>query len=115
MSTANTKISALPAATTAVGFEVAGVQDATTKRLPLSVLHEGFHPGITALTGGGASALDGIATVGLTVPVLRTVWVSDELQDWLLLAGTTAEDGEGIVRPDDYATSTNEKIWTRVR
>ena len=71
---------------------------------------------ITALTGGGATALDGIATADGAFPTNGIVWVhvADELQGWVLLAGTDAEDAPGgIVRPDDYDGSTNARIWTR--
>lgn len=70
---------------------------------------------ITSLTGGGATALDGIATAGKT-KLLATIYVDAELQDWRLFDGTTAEDAvNGIVRPDDYNASTNAQIWKRVR
>lgn len=70
----------------------------------------------TALTGGAATALDGEATVGLTVgTTLRAAVVSGVLGWWQLQAGTDAENAAGgIVRPDDYATSTNEKVWKQV-
>jgi len=74
-----------------------------------------WYPGITGLTGGGATKLDGIVTDGKS-SLLTTIYVSSELQDWLLLSGTDAEDSAaGIVRPDDYAASTNEQVWKRIR
>ncbi len=73
-----------------------------------------FYRTITALTGG-ANALDGIPTSGLGVGVLVQILVGGLLQTWQLQAGTTAEDvGAGVVRPDDYAASTNEKVWVRL-
>ena len=70
---------------------------------------------ITALTGGGATALDGISTVGKSA-LLIEIYVADELQTWRLFTGTTAEDAaSGIVRPDDYNASTNAQIWKRLR
>ena len=73
-----------------------------------------YYKAITALTGGGTTALDGIPTVGKT-NTLVVLYVSDELQHWRLFAGTTAEDSaSGIVRPDDYNASTNAQIWKRV-
>lgn len=69
---------------------------------------------ITTLTGGGATALDGLSTVGKTKLLVLLV-ISDELQHWYLKAGTTAEDSaSGIVRPDDYNASTNAQIWLRL-
>lgn len=69
---------------------------------------------ITSLTGGGATALDGIPTVGKT-NVIVMLYVSSEVQTWRLFAGTTAEDAEnGIVRPDDYDADDNAQIWKRI-
>jgi hypothetical protein len=73
-----------------------------------------FYRTITALTGG-TDALDGIPTSGLGVGVLVQILIGGLLQTWQLQAGTTAEDvGAGVVRPDDYAASTNEKVWVRL-
>lgn len=73
-----------------------------------------YYKDITALTGGGTTALDGISTVGKTF-LLVDLYVSSELQTWRLFAGTAAEDSaSGIVRPDDYNTSTNAQIWKRL-
>lgn len=74
-----------------------------------------YYKGITALTGGGAAALDGIATVGKSA-LLVEIYVADELQTWRLFAGTNAEDAaSGLVRPDDYNASTNAQVWKRLR
>jgi hypothetical protein len=73
-----------------------------------------FYRTITALTGG-TDALDGIPTSGLGVGVLVQILVGGLLQTWQLQAGTTAEDvSAGVVRPDDHAASTNEKVWVRL-
>lgn len=69
-----------------------------------------FYAAINTLTGGGANALDGLATVGRSVPWLVTIY-NGGLQGWRLEAGTDAEDGENVIRPDDYASGTNEKVW----
>jgi hypothetical protein len=72
-------------------------------------------PAITGLTGGGATKLDGLVTDGKS-DLLVILHISSELQDWLLVAGTDAEDAaNGLVRPDDYAASTNEQVWKRKR
>lgn len=74
-----------------------------------------WYPAITGLTGGGSTKLDGLITAGKS-SLLTTLYVSGELQDWLLLAGTDAENAAaGIVRPDDYHASTNAQVWKRVR
>jgi hypothetical protein len=69
---------------------------------------------INSLTGGGASALDGIETVDLDVPYLVAAVIGETLKFYRLTAGTAAEASPGIIRPDDYAASSNEKIWTQV-
>lgn len=74
-----------------------------------------YYKDITALTGGGTTALDGIPTVGKS-KLLVELYVADELQTWRLFTGTTAEDAaSGIVRPDDYNASTNAQVWKRLR
>jgi len=74
-----------------------------------------WHPAITGYTGGGATKLDGLITAGKS-SLLATIYVDGTLQDWLLLAGTDAENSAGgIVRPDDYAASTNEQVWKWIR
>lgn len=71
---------------------------------------------ITGLTGGTSTDLDSIATVDLavnyTVLLGVTIGASVPGKTWVLQSGTDAEDpANGIVRPDDYAASTNEKVW----
>lgn len=71
----------------------------------------------TALTGGAAGALDALPTLpategALLLGSLRPAIVGGVLSWWQLTAGTAAENSVGgIVRPDDYATTTNEKNW----
>lgn len=71
---------------------------------------------ITSRTGGTASSLDGVVTVGGAISV-DTVYIIDNngFEDWQFVAGTDAEDGTTVVRPDDYAVSTNEFVWKRKR
>jgi len=69
----------------------------------------------TGLTGGTATDLDSIATTALAVNSKVAIVISGALQFWRLQAGTNGEAAaQGIVRPDDYATTSNEKIWIRV-
>jgi hypothetical protein len=70
-----------------------------------------YDPAIVGLTGGGATKLDGIVTVGASVGRLQAVMISTELQVFILTAGTTAEDAELVIRPDDYNAGTNAKVW----
>jgi hypothetical protein len=69
---------------------------------------------ITVLTGGTGTALDSIATEDLTPPYLVAVVITGTLRFYRLTAGTDAEALPGTIRPDDYAPSTNEKIWKQV-
>jgi hypothetical protein len=71
---------------------------------------------ILGLTGGNVTDLDGIVTTSLATGRLYIIAAplgpTVPSQFWVLQAGTDAEDpANGIVRPDDYAASTNEKIW----
>lgn len=73
-----------------------------------------FRPDITGLTGGTATDLDSITTTGLTVAVTVAMIMNTTygVQYWQLVSGTDADNTvTGIVRPDDYATTTNEKVW----
>jgi hypothetical protein len=72
-----------------------------------------WRPTITALTGGGASALDGIATAALSPGYLVALRIGGIPHWYVLEAGTAAEASPATIRPDDFALSTNEKIWTR--
>jgi hypothetical protein len=72
---------------------------------------------ITALTGGTATDLDSLATADGTYALNAIVMLSYGLasQLWKLVSGTDSEDESlGIVRPDDYATTTNEKVWKKI-
>jgi hypothetical protein len=70
---------------------------------------------VTALTGGG-TALDGIVTGTMSSPTVRTnslvaFDVSGTLYFYRLETGTDAESSPDVIRPDDYASSTNERVW----
>lgn len=71
--------------------------------------------GITGLTGGGSTKLDGIVvTAGM---VGRIVEVEDATYPgfWQLQAGTNAESAAlGYVRADNYATTTMEFVWVQI-
>ncbi len=69
---------------------------------------------ITGLTGGGSTKLDGVATAAKTAGYIIVLVVSGSAQIWQLQAGTDAEDGAYVVRPDDYNAGTNAKIWVRL-
>jgi hypothetical protein len=71
---------------------------------------------ITGLTGGGLTKLDGIPTVDfLTAPQTFVEFVLGDIKYiYYLRAGTDAESSPAIIRPDDYAGGTNEKVWVRL-
>ncbi len=70
---------------------------------------------VTALTGGG-TALDGIVTGTTASPTVQTnslvcIEISTVLSFYELVTGTDAESSPNVIRPDDYASSTNERVW----
>lgn len=65
---------------------------------------------LTGLTGGGGTNLDGIVTAGVPVGQLVAV-MGDNVSLYRLKAGTNAESSPNVIRPDDYAATTNEKVW----
>jgi len=68
-------------------------------------------PDITGLTGGTATDLDGIPTVGLAVGTMVAVFDGTETRIYRLTAGTDAESSPGVIRPDDFADPGNAKVW----
>jgi hypothetical protein len=72
-----------------------------------------YIPAITALTGGGSTALDGLATTALSATYLVNLLISDAQVGYVLRAGTDAESSPNIIRPDDYNASTNAKVWKK--
>jgi hypothetical protein len=70
--------------------------------------------GITGLAGGGATKLDGVTTTSLSSALYSAPDATHGWGVWELTSGTTAENvAGGVLRPDDYATTTNEKVWLR--
>ncbi len=71
-------------------------------------------PTVTSKTGGTSADLDAVPTVGVTVGKIVMFADADSsniLRYYQLTAGTTAESSPTVIRPDDYATTTNEKVW----
>jgi hypothetical protein len=70
------------------------------------------------MTGGGSTKLDGYVTsgvtVGLVVSFVDANGGSPLWRAYQLTAGTTAESSPNVIRPDDYASTTNEKVWVLV-
>jgi hypothetical protein len=74
---------------------------------------------IIGRSGGNATDLDSIATAAGAWPTGHSVrtcsGVSGGREEWILIAGTSAEaPAAGIVRPDDYDGSTNARIWKQI-
>lgn len=73
-----------------------------------------FIPEVTSQIGGTSADLDNIITTTRTVgEVVAFVDAdtSDQLRFYQLTSGTDAESAPDVIRPDDYAASTNEKVW----
>ena len=72
---------------------------------------------ISSLAGGTSVDLDSIVTASTITPP-RTVFFydADELEwvFYVLKEGTQAEAAPTYIRPDDYATTTNEVYWEKV-
>lgn len=80
-------------------------------------------PPTVSFTGGGGSgaagtvvmsptSLDAIITTDKTVGEFLVLFaISNDISIYRLKAGTDAEASPIIIRPDDYATTTNEKVW----
>ena len=87
---------------------------ATTAKLAAAQALIAFAPLVTSAGDGASTSLEAVPTANLPAPLLRTLYLpnSDQLQDWLLYPSTavTAAAG-GILRPNDYNATTNEKVW----
>lgn len=79
-------------------------------------------PTVSFTGGGGAGAtgtvvmsptsLDAVITTDKTVgEFLLNIAVGNDIYLYRLRAGTDAESSPKIIRPDDYAATTNEKVW----
>ena len=74
--------------------------------------------GVTSVGDGAAGSLEALPTAGLSLPALRTIYLpggNGELQDWVLLAGTTATTAGQTQRPGDYDANVNARVWVRKR
>ena len=71
-----------------------------------------YDPAIVNLTATGATALDGIVTTSVVVGRVQTVVLTDgTIHFYKLVSSTAAESSPTYIRPDDYAASSNEKVW----
>ena len=82
---------------------------------PTPVPTAGGGSGGTAVAVLGAETLDAVTTADVDAGTLQlSVVVSGALYHYDLVSGTDAESSPAIIRPDDYATTTNEKVWSRI-
>lgn len=95
----------------------------------IAIIMTSFGTGYTStptvgFTGGGgtgaaatavmvAEKLDAIptTTVSIATPLFVQFIISGKVNTYQLRAGTDAESSPAIIRPDDYAATTNEKVW----
>ncbi len=69
---------------------------------------------VTQLEGTDKTALAGVPTILLTPPFAVLISIGNGAETWILTAGTDADDPtNGILRPADYATTTNERVWLK--
>jgi hypothetical protein len=67
---------------------------------------------VTALEGATNISLQNLPTVSITTPYVLQVKISGELQTWVLMSSTAATDvPNGVMRPNDYNASTNQKVF----
>ena len=68
--------------------------------------------GATATALMSATTLDAIPTEDVEAGTwLTLIGISQVAYAYQLVAGTDAESSPGVIRPDDYAVTTNEKVW----
>ena len=72
-----------------------------------------YDSAIVNLTGGSATTdLDGIATLSVTLGRLQVVVLTNGSTYFYKLIGSNEiEDSPTYIRPDDYVTTSNEKVW----
>lgn len=65
---------------------------------------------ITSLTGGGATALDGLSTSPLALGTLAAVVLNSVVSFYQLISSTAPENAPWVVRPDDYNAG-SPMVW----
>jgi hypothetical protein len=107
------------------GIKISALPIATGKKLADSVPFSGGDPfdsyrwelgellnaGRTGLTGGGATNLDGVVTTAQDVTQIWQVGVSSVLYPYQLATGTDAQNSPFIIRPLDFDTGDNPKVF----
>jgi hypothetical protein len=85
-------------------------------KVPVNHLPGGIliDPSITSLAGGSSSSLASIASSTLPVSRVLGIVVNGTLVFYQLQAGSEAQALPGVVRPSDFNSSTNARIWKQV-
>lgn len=96
---------------TAVTVTNAGSGYLTTPTISFTPVSGGS--GATASAQMLGTSLDAIPTLSVSISYTLFIFVllSSRVNIYRLRAGTDAEVSPFIIRPDDYATTTNEKVW----
>lgn len=98
-----------------IGITMTNPGSGYTSAPTVSFTGGGGGSGATATAITLATTLDAIPTLGISLlfnPNLAVEFlISGVLQKYRLVSGTDAEASPSVIRPDDYATTTNEKVW----
>lgn len=77
---------------------------------------KGISPGLSSTSANAITTIKAVATVNLAVGVFiiqRITNASENIRIYELIASTAADNGITTIRPDDYAGTTNEKVWRK--
>jgi len=90
-----------------------GASTAEQARINLGIPGAIHQPTRTAFTGGTSTDFDAIATASLSIGTVYSLIesTSEALFAYHLASGTSATDLPFVIRPTDYATTTNERVW----
>lgn len=96
--------------------DVARDDDGTPAAVAQPILTWLRNPGLITSETGAATSLDAVLTASsaFTVGNIIGAVITDELQWWILKAGTAANVTGAIRRPTDYNASTNAVYWQRI-
>lgn len=97
-------------------FTVSGLSDGGGTPTPAGTVlllnSTNFQFQLNAYTGGAANCLDSIVTVGVTVGVTISFNdATDGYRVFQLTSGSSATSAPSLIRPADFNSSTNAKVW----
>lgn len=92
---------------------VIGVSSSVASSPSINIMR--VEPSITGLTGGGATDLDGIATVSgdYAVGICIFLVVGGVPAIYQLVAGVASANPPSVILPTDYSGITNAKHWVQ--